>query len=290
MGVQAEGPDPGPAELIMRIRTTLFIALVWLGVSLGSAASARAQERGIGVPPPTDEQARLITIAQKRVKDGEESFARGDFEHARTAFDDAIDAFLDSGYDLRSDPELQAAYREAVEKVNRYQSLALNADGDETWPLQAYEATADDLREIDPVSADELAAAGSDLLNASFGVRVAEVERRFAEKFGRNFTLTGRDTSVHARLYGYGRAADVRVSDLSQAHIDFIVQNCRALNMRVLDFSTPDRVYQHNIRVIALGRPLDTLATGTHIHLNDQPRVAVYREQPAAKKTVSGRQ
>jgi len=267
------------------LRFALSIALL---ASAGGATTALASDRGIGVPPPGDEQARVLAIASKRLKDGEDSFARGDFEHARTAFDDSIDAFITCGYDLRSDQVLQAAYRETVEKVNRYQSMAMDADGDASWPLQEYEATAEDF----PVTPDagDVLAAGADLVNAPFMTRISELQRRFKDEFGRSFTLTGRDTSVHSRLYGYGRAADVRVSDLNPVNVQFIVQNARAMNIRVLDFSTPDRVYQHNVRVIALGRPLDTMATGIHLHLNDQPRVAGYREEPAAKTRITSRQ
>lgn len=260
-----------------------MFAAAALSVAL-SGIAARAGERAIGTPPPADVQAVMLARARAKMTDGEESFARGDFEHARSSFDDAIDVFLDSGYDLRSNPDLMAAYREAVERVNRYQAIGVDAEGDSLWPLQDYEATKDDFREPEIPETGDVLAAG-DLVNASFLTRVSELQRRFHEKFGRSFTLTGRDTAVHSRLYGFGRAVDLRVRDLDSDEVQFILQNARALNMRVLDFSTPERVFQHNTRVIALGRPSDTMATGVHIHLNDMPRpAAAYQEQPAAKK------
>ena len=251
-----------------------------------ACTGALAQARGIGTPPPPDEQRQILALASVKLATGEASFTRGDFDHARTAFDDAVDVFLDSGYDLRSDPALMAAYRETVEKVNRYTTIGVNAEGDSVWPLQAYEVTSDDFRIEDLPTETDLAFAG-DMADAKFLVRIAELQRRFQEKFGRTFTLTGRDTPVHSRLYGHGRAVDVRVHDLAAAHVQFIVQNGRALRMRVLDFSSAERVATHNFKVISSGRPLDTLATGVHLHLNDSPRSdRAYVEKPAAKSST----
>ncbi|MBK6427372.1 MAG: hypothetical protein IPF82_14555 [Blastocatellia bacterium] len=257
-----------------------------LAVLAVACSGALAQARGIGTPPPPDVQHRIVALASAKLATGEASFARGDFEHARAVFDDAVDAFLDSGFDLRSDPELMKAYRETVAKVNLYTTIGVNAEGDSVWPLQAYEATSDDFRLEDMPTSEDLASAG-DLEDAKFLVRVAELQRRFQEKFGRTFTLTGRDTPVHSRLYGHGRAVDVRVHDLAAAHVQFIVQNGRALRMRALDFSSAERVASHNMRVISMGRPLDTLSTGVHLHLNDSPRSdRAYVEKPATKSSV----
>ena len=257
-----------------------------LAVIAVACTGALAQARGIGTPPKPEEQRQIIALARVKLVAGEDSFTRGDFDHARTAFDDAVDVFLDSGFDLRSDPALMAAYRETVEKVNRYTAIGLNAEGDSVWPLQAYEATSDDFRLEDLPTPEDLAS-GGDLADAKFLVRVAELQRRFQDKFGRPFTLTGRDTPVHSRLYGHGRAVDVRVHDLAANHVEFIVQNGRALRMRVLDFSSAERVASHNLKVIASGRPLDTLATGVHLHLNDSPHSdRGYVEKPAAKSVT----
>lgn len=264
------------------IRGTLAALILALGLA---AAPARAETKGIGMPPPAEVQAQMLARVNKYLKDGEESFARADFDHARTAFDAAVDVFLTSGYDLRSDPALQAAYRETVERVNRYTQLGVNAEGEMVWPIQAYEATEEDFRvEEVPVPTEALA---GDFTNEAFLTRIGELQRRFKEKFGRTFTVTGRDTSAHSRLYGHGRAIDVRVRDLSSAQVKFIVENARAMRMRVLDFSTPESVYRHNSRVISLGRSIDTMATGVHLHINDLPRASGdYSARPASKTRV----
>lgn len=261
--------------------------VVSVAVLAVASTGVAAQVRGIGTPPPADKQRGIIALASSRLLTGEASFARGDLERARAEFDDAVDAFLDSGYDLRSDSGLMAAYRETVEKVNRYTTIGVNAEGDSVWPLQAYEATSDDFRLEDLPTSDDLAL-GGDVVDAKFLVRVEELQSRFQKKFGRAFTLTGRDTPVHSRLYGHGRAVDVRVHDLTSAHVQFIVQNGRALRMRVLDFSSAQRVASHNLKVITSGRPLDTLSTGVHLHLNDTPRAKQdFVERPASKSTPS---
>lgn len=269
------------------------IAAIFVAGALGfgaAAGEARAQAKGIGTPPPPDVQANLIARVRTKMSQGEESFARGDFENARTAFDDAVDALLLSGYDVRSDPTLLQTYRETVEKVNRYTRLGVNAEGEIVWPTQEYEATATDFPvEVAPDPGD-VVASGGDLANAQFLTRVSEIQRRFEEKFGRKFTITGRDTSAHSRLYGHGRAIDVRVRDLSSAQVQFIVATARSLRMRVLDFSTSDRVYQHNMRVISLGRSLDTMATGVHLHINDvRGSSPEYTARPAGKSKVGAK-
>jgi hypothetical protein len=258
---------------------------LWALLLASGAPVAFAEGKGINAPPPPGAADAVIARARLHLQSGEESFARGDFAHARTEFDAAMDEFLLANFDVRSDDALEAAYNDVLERIHRYQSIGVDAEGDSVWPLQAYEATPDDFRPEDVTPLDLLAAAGEGFENATFLVRVAELQRRFRERFSRDFVLTGRDTEVHARLYGRGHATDVRVLDLSRSQVDFIVSNARALGMRVLDFSSVDRVAAHNARVLSLGRPLDTLATGMHLHLNDLPgRAASFTSKPATKQ------
>src|SRR5205085_536022 len=86
-----------------------LVVSVWAG-------AASAQERGIGTPPPAARAAEIVATAQLHMKAGETRFLTGDFDHAREEFDQALDAFLLSGYDLRADAEIQAAYRDTLER------------------------------------------------------------------------------------------------------------------------------------------------------------------------------
>ena len=95
-----------------------------------------------------------------------------------------------------------------------------------------------------------------------------KIRKRFNEKYNRDITLTGADHSEHRRLYGAGSAYDIRVRDLTREQVAFIIANGAKLGLRIKDFSTWDRVATHNARTLALGRPLDTLATGIHLHID----------------------
>ena len=101
-----------------------------------------------------------------------------------------------------------------------------------------------------------------------FQRQFSELRKRFNEKYDRDITLTGADHSEHRRLYGAGSAYDIRVRDLTREQVTFIVATGAKLGLRIKDFSTWDRVNAHNSRTIALGRPLDTLATGVHLHID----------------------
>ena len=83
---------------------------------------------------------------------------------------------------------------------------------------------------------------------------------------------------------------------LHETHISWVVlagsyayKVKKPVDFGFLDFSTPDAVYRHNMRTIELGRGIDTMATGVHLHLNDLPRqTAKYEARPAAKTRVKG--
>jgi hypothetical protein len=76
-----------------------------------------------------------------------------------------------------------------------------------------------------------------------------------------------------------GSAFDIRVRDLTREQVAFIISNGNQLGMRIKDFSTWESVAAHNARTRMLGRPLDTLATGVHLHID--------RMAPAKKSLVS---
>jgi hypothetical protein len=106
------------------------------------------------------------------------------------------------------------------------------------------------------------------LTTAVFQTRFVELRKRFEEKYGREITLTGADHAEHRRLYGSGSAYDIRVRDLTREQVGFIIAAGNALGLRIKDFSTWESVAAHNARTRMLGRPLDTLATGVHLHID----------------------
>jgi hypothetical protein len=165
---------------------------------------------------------------------------------------------------------LLSAWREMIEKINRYETSSLTATGKQLWRSQDFEGRPPQ----DPPS--DVASEFDGPPDAStFQRRFAELRKRFQEKYSRDITLTGADHAEHRRLYGLGSAYDIRVRDLTREQVAFIISTGAKLGMRIKDFSTWENVAAHNARTLMLGRPLDTLATGIHLHID---RVALTKK------------
>ena len=122
------------------------------------------------------------------------------------------------------------------------------------------------------------------------------MRKQFHEKYQRDITLTGADHAEHRRLYGSGSAYDIRVRDLTREQVGFIIAKGTALGLRIKDFSTWDNVAAHNARTLMLGRPLDTLATGIHLHIDRMvsrkqtlTAVPVVKSQPRRARRIKNR-
>jgi hypothetical protein len=76
------------------------------------------------------------------------------------------------------------------------------------------------------------------------------------------------------------------VRDLNREQVWFIIAAGNKLGLRIKDFSTWDKVAAHNARSLSLGRPLDTYATGVHLHIDRMTPVTKRRmvEMPAVSK------
>jgi hypothetical protein len=205
----------------------------------------------------------VITAGRRHVEKGEACVATGDVECARREFDSAIDEYLQSGIDLRSDERLLASWRETIEKINRMETSNVVAEGKRFWRSQDFEGHPPDER-----VAQALTEFNGPLTSAVFQSRFGELRKRFQEKYQREITLTGADHAEHRRLYGSGSAYDIRVRDLTREQVRFIIATGTSLGLRIKDFSTWESVAAHNARTFMLGRPLDTLATGVHLHID----------------------
>jgi len=205
----------------------------------------------------------VVKRADQHIQKGEACLTAGDTACARREFDAAIDEFLETGVDLRGDERLRVGWRETIEKINRFETSPLAATGKQFWRSQDFEGAP--LKE----RADEtLAESSGPLLPELFQKRFNELRKRFQEKYDREITLTGADHAEHRRLYGSGSAYDIRVRDLTREQVAFIITTGRSLGLRIKDFSTWESVAAHNARTLMLGRPLDTLATGVHLHID----------------------
>jgi hypothetical protein len=117
------------------------------------------------------------------------------------------------------------------------------------------------------------------LSSAEFQERFNLLRKSFREKYERDITLTGADHGEHRRLYGRASAYDIRTRDLTREQVAFIISTGKKLGLRIKDFSTWDKVARHNARSQMLGRPLDTFATGVHLHID--------RMAPPKRRTVT---
>ena len=235
----------------------LFLSLL---VPTGASSQVQAPRAG------NTEEA--LAVAEQRLRKGEACLANGDAECARREFDSAIDYVFDLGVDLRTDERLRVGLRAMIEKIHNYETGSAVAAAKPFWSSQEF----DGRPPADPVEQRAFADLGRGPLTVDgFQRRFAELRKRFNEKYNRDITLTGADHSEHRRLYGAGSAYDIRVRDLTREQVNFIVSAGASLGLRIKDFSTWDRVRAHNSRTIALGRPLDTLATGIHLHIDRMP-------------------
>jgi hypothetical protein len=237
------------------IRLIVFLSVIFCL----SATAVRAQS----AQPSVAEVEAVLARAQSFLRKGESAFSSGDMDAARREFDHAIDSILESGLDVRASQALQLGWREIIEKINLYQINALRES--RAWKTQDFEGRPEE--EIADDITSGIVGEGP-LAIEKFQQKFAELHRLFREKFKREFVITGADHGEHNRLYGRGGAVDIRSRDLNYEHIQFIISTGLSLGLRVRDFSTYEKVQAHNRRVYALGRPLDTLASGLHLHID----------------------
>jgi hypothetical protein len=187
--------------------------------------------------------------------------------------------------DVRSHERLRAGLRELIEKINRYETSSGTAGAAGGWKSQEFDGRPVEDRATVAV-AEEFDAPTGPLTSSEFQRRFNELRKGFRERYGRDITLTGADHGEHTRLYGRGSAFDIRVRDLNREQVVYIISNGNKLGLRIKDFSTWDKVAAHNARSLSLGRPLDTYATGIHLHIDRMTPLSKRRmiESPAITK------
>ena len=100
---------------------------------------------------------------------GEQAFAQGDMDRARRAFDDSVDAILLSGVDIRDNSNLQAYYRELIEKIHKHQMQALDSDGG-GFAEQAYVPADDELAKLTDADLAQLDSSGNAILDGTYNL------------------------------------------------------------------------------------------------------------------------
>lgn len=236
----------------------LFLALAQ-GLAHAQSSSAQAANR-----LNTDE---VLRAAERHFLNGEQCLRQGNNDCARREFDAAIDAIFNAGFDVRADERLRAGYRELIEKINRFEMTPTASGEIGLWRTQDYEGRLEK-QESEIASAQSEYASDGPLTAEEFQARFAELRKTFRDKYDRDITLTGADHGEHRRLYGRGSAYDIRTRDLTREQVAFIIATGRRFGLRIKDFSTWEKVAAHNARSQMLGRPLDTYATGVHLHID----------------------
>jgi hypothetical protein len=255
----------------------IFLFLIF---SFAQAAASAQSERAINA----DE---VVARAERHLRSGETCLKEGNTDCARREFDLAIDSFLDLGVDVRSHERLRLSYREMIAKINQLETAAGSANATAMWRTQEFDGRPPAIKTEVADAAIDYSTSGP-LTASEFQRRFAELRKKFREKYDRDLTLTGADHGEHRRLYGRGSAYDIRVRDLTRDQVGFIISTGNSLGLRIKDFSTWGKVAAHNSRTLMLGRPLDTLATGVHLHIDRMapPRKRVMTSTAAVSSKV----
>lgn len=258
------------------LKTIFFAAIITCLIPPAMSAQTRAEA---GARPQDVEQ--ILAVAEDYVRKGEACFNTGDMECARREFDRAIDYVLELGLDLRSNDQLHKGWRAIIEKINHYQLDAVSEAKAGSWKSQEFNERP--APEQTQVAVNEVNSFDGPLTPAEFQRQFAELRKIFKEKYDRDIVLTGADHGEHRRLYGRGSAFDIRARDLNREQVNFLIMTGTRLGLRIKDFSTWQKVAAHNARTYSLGRPLDTLATGLHLHID---RMAPTKNRQLASKPV----
>jgi hypothetical protein len=105
------------------------------------------------------------------------------------------------------------------------------------------------------------------LTTAQFKSTVDRVRGDFRSRFGHDIEITGADHPEHLSLYGPGGALDIRVRDLKEPEIQFLIVGFTTSGVRVKDFSK-DAVLQAQIKAAIAAGLFDRAGTGLHLHID----------------------
>jgi hypothetical protein len=266
-----------------RMKRVMVLAFLFL-VLAPTFAHAQAPSEQAANRLNADE---ILATAERHLLRGEACLQQGNNDCARREFDAAMDTVLNAGLDVRADARLRAGYRGLIEKINRFEMMPNAASATGLWRTQDYEGRpAKETAEIANSEAGYLT--DGPLSSAEFQARFVELRKTFREKYKREITLTGADHGEHRRLYGRGSAYDIRTRDLTREQVQFIISTGKKFGLRIKDFSTWDKVTAHNTRSLMLGRPLDTYATGVHLHIDRMapPRPSAVTTRAAASSKL----
>src|SRR5437764_101657 len=101
----------------------------------------------LNYPSRDARKAELVAQVEQKFASGQTNYKAGHLEAARKDFDDAVDALLQSGYDLDADPKLSELFHRVVDTVYTYELQAFRA-GDGFQEAPAVPAPIDEVAEM----------------------------------------------------------------------------------------------------------------------------------------------
>ncbi|HKP11317.1 MAG TPA: lytic transglycosylase domain-containing protein [Blastocatellia bacterium] len=146
----------------------IITAVILFAIIAGGGPLARA----FTPDNPQEVKQELVrdarNAAERHFQRGEEAYKGKQFDMARREFDEAVDSILTAPINIGTDDELRAYYRELIEKINRYQIIAMEQK-DGGFSEQRYEPSPlDRLASLSEAELEEVAAADDVEVNARF--------------------------------------------------------------------------------------------------------------------------
>jgi membrane-bound lytic murein transglycosylase D len=140
-----------PLSVVGRRVALFLLPLILIGVLIPAQAFGQSQAQASHGSGQT-----VIDRAEILYRQGADAHRKGLLDEARKLFDQAVDSILLSGIDLRKDAELDAYYRDLLNRIHKYEAQPDDDHGEEIRPEIVERSVID---EISDVKESELATA-----------------------------------------------------------------------------------------------------------------------------------
>jgi membrane-bound lytic murein transglycosylase D len=159
----------GHFSLMKRAFTTITLSAILIAALLVPCAAFAAPENNRQAADQKKSQIQeIIKEAERYYQQGQQAYAEGEYDRARRDFDKAVDTVLIASIDVRSDDHLRVYYRELIEKINRYQILAMEQK-DGGFNEQRYEPSPlDKIASLSEADLEEVAAEAEEATNVRY--------------------------------------------------------------------------------------------------------------------------
>jgi membrane-bound lytic murein transglycosylase D len=152
-----------------RAFTTITLSAILIAALLVPCAAFAAPNNSRQAADQKQSQIQdIIKEAERYYLQGQQAYAEGEYDRARRDFDKAVDTVLIASIDVRSDDNLRVYYRELIEKINRYQILAMEQK-DGGFNEQRYEPSPlDKIASLSEADLEEVVAEAEDATNVRY--------------------------------------------------------------------------------------------------------------------------